>query len=1391
VPDGFHITTDAYRHFVAANGIQSRLLSVLQRVEVARPETLERAERQIAALFAAGHVPPDVASAIELAYWALLNHEASVAVRSSATAEDLPEASFAGQQETYLNVSGAEAVLRAVQKCWASLWTARAIGYRARQGIGPEGVALAVVVQVLIPAEAAGILFTANPVTGLRDEVVINAAWGLGEAVVGGQVSPDSVRVAKASGKVLARETADKQVMTVRTPTGTTQQPVPEAQRRAPVLSDAVAAELARCGAQIEQLYGRPMDIEWALAAGQIAILQARPITALPEPELPTPTTWRLPKGAYAAMRNNIVELMGEPLSPLFATLGLSAVNASLGRVLTEALGMRRVMPDEIIIAVNHYAYYNGSLGPLGLARVLFGAPRIARQMFTGAVERWTEVGRPRYFQTIAPWPAMDWRSFSAVELLGAARLLTEAAIDAYTALLSGAIPAAWISEAVFTLAYNRLIKRRDDPPAPTYLLGYDSLPIRADKALYDLALWARQHPALRDFVDQTPTHELAALGNAPPAAMPPLVWQEWQERFGDYLRQFGHTLYDLDFAHPVPADDPAPVLDALKLYLRGQGVDPHARQQESAQRRDLAVEAMRQRLTGWRRRLFDRRLAAAQKYAPLREDGLAEIGLAYPYVRQALRELGRRLAQHGVIQAADDIFWLTQGEASKAAAALDAGDPVETLTGRLPQRRAEQRAARRASPPMALPQIKVFGFDLMSLKGRRRRGRQTDLLTGVAASPGQVTGVARVLRGPEDFGQMRPGDVLVASITTPAWTPLFAMASAVVTDIGGPLSHGSIVAREYGLPAVLGTGAATRRIQSGDTVLVDGTAGKVQVRARGGAGAAGVQWLLPSPQGVYFRGSVVDLMPDPLSPLFATMGLPAIVAGVGHAGSALTKSEAVLPDDYFLTINGYAYGGFNFTARVWWWIFARMVLAYPRLLRESMPHLRNVVRPRYLEVIGDWQAREPATLAMPQLWAGIEACLTATMDYVGMIMLATTGAAAGSEGLFTQLYERLARRQGDPEAATFLMGYDTIPVQAEKSLFDLSRWCRERPALAAYLLATSSEQAAAQLKAEQPAVSVTAAEWLALRERLERHNSQFGHLVFDLDFAKPLPRDLPALMIETIKMYLRDEGVDPHERQQNSQTRREQATHDLLRRLKGLKRWGIQKALAWAQSLAQVREDALADIGLGYPLLRRQLLELGHRFAGAGVLAQAGDIFWLERADVKATTGKLAAGQTAPSFMPTIRERQAFWTKMKGVVAPPVLPQGRKRILGIGVGAFVPASEADQAAGTLRGVPTSAGRVTARARVVHGPEDFAQMRRGEVLVAATTTPAWTPLFAMAAAVVTDIGGPLSHGSIVAREYGIPAVMGTGVATRRIQSGQFITVDGTAGTVALGERATA
>ena len=849
VPDGFHVTTAAYRQFVAENNLEPSIEAALEEVDLSRPETLEVASQTISELFAAAQTPQQAASAIALAYASLENRQAggpsqqpslAVAVRSSATAEDLPEASFAGQQDTYLNVVGYGEVLKAVKRCWASLWTARAIGYRARQEIDPDRLSLAVVVQTMVPAEAAGILFTANPISGEREQAVISASWGLGESVVGGAVTPDALTVDKASGRVLDYQVADKRVMTASISdadgvyTGTEEQPVAEELREARVLADEAAAELTRLGVQIEALYSMPMDIEWARANGQMAIVQARPITALPsEPEAPVEgiTEWPMPdpKGPY--MRGSIADFMPDPLSPLFATMGVPAINAGMQETLEQQMGGRASFLGNYLTTINDYAYLYVSLGCKGWSWVLFKMlPSIPRVLRKGE-RHWREVARPQYAESVNHWRGRLPEEMTAGELLAGASQLTAAMGRYLTALQVDAIGTAAGSEGLFTAVYDKLVKRDGDPPAATLLLGADSTPIQAEKELYDLAQWCRERGEVAALILDMPSDRLAdqlgrgkvPLGNGD--------WGEFERRFQSHLKRYGHSIYDLDFAKPLPADDPLPLLEALKLFLRGEGVDPHERQRNAAERREEAIETAYSRVKGLKRRLFRWTLGWAQRFVLVREDSIFDIGLGYPVLRALLLELGRRIVESGAIAEPEDIFWLQRSEVEGAIAALDAHRIPEDLTARVAERRSTWRVYKRATPPQQLPaKGRVMGIKTDAFMAVDADEQTGDTLKGVAASPGQITAPARVLLGPEDFGQMRPGDVLVAEITTPAWTPLFAMAAGIVTDIGGPLSHGSIVAREYGIPAVLGTGVATQRIRSGQPITVDGSAGTVSM---------------------------------------------------------------------------------------------------------------------------------------------------------------------------------------------------------------------------------------------------------------------------------------------------------------------------------------------------------------------------------------------------------------------------------------------------------------------------------------------------------------------------------------------------------------------------------
>ena len=845
VPPAFVLNTAAYADFVAANHLEAGIRELAALSPQAAPQDYEDASKRIRALFTGGTMPAVIADELGAAYGRLGNGDTAVAVRSSATAEDLASASFAGQQETYLNVRGTEALAAAVTDCWASLWTARAMAYRAREGIGPDAVRLAVVIQQMVEAEAAGVMFTANPANGRRDQIVISAAWGLGESVVSGSVTTDDVVVEADTGWVLSRRTADKEVMTVYADQGTREQPVPAARRRQPVLDNQAAATLAGYGTRITDHFGAPQDIEWARAGGEFFILQSRPITALPEPTADTPDVWTVPYPNGMYFRASIVEQLPDPLSPLFADLIDGSVARSLRALMAEAVGKNVIRDDDVgLPTINGYAYYYYRTS--GMWRVMGKSLTAARALVRGkahmGVAGWREFSHPRYEQVIKDWSVTSVGELSGEELFEGVQALLDAGTVYYTAVQS-IIPIAATSEISFRAYYDKFVRRDGDPPAQTFLLGYDSEPIRAEKSLYDLVAWAREVPGLAPALLNEPTAALVESQRTgiAPDGVEQALWQEWHSRFQVHLDRFGHAVYNLDFVSPVPADDPSTLLETVKFYLRGQGNDPHERQRLSAERREDQTNQTITRLGPKRKAAFLRLLRWAQSAAPIREDALADVGLAWPLLRRILLELGQRLVDSAVIAEPADVFWLRRQElqtavdfglaapGTPAAAAITGADrPVraDAVEGRKMLWRGQAKAA----APQLLPESRWMERAFGKMMPAGSHDQLGDIIKGVGASAGRVTAPARVLRGPQDFALMMPGDVLVARITTPAWTSLFAMASAVVTDVGGPLSHSSIVAREYGIPAVLGTGVATQRITSGQRIRVDGDAGTVAI---------------------------------------------------------------------------------------------------------------------------------------------------------------------------------------------------------------------------------------------------------------------------------------------------------------------------------------------------------------------------------------------------------------------------------------------------------------------------------------------------------------------------------------------------------------------------------
>jgi pyruvate,water dikinase len=826
VPDGFHLTTAAYKEFVSQNDLQARLLSALRDADPAQPSTLETVSQRIWDLFSSSPIPAAVLQALQAAYAGLPGKQPAVAVRSSATAEDLPDLSFAGQQETFLNISGIGALQEAVRCCWASLWTARAIAYRIQHNVDQAAVALAVVVQLLIDAEAAGILFTANPINGKRDEMLINSSWGLGEAVVGGHVTPDTFVASKQTGEIKHIQVASKAVMTVRTVDGTTELAVPEMQRDLATLSAKQVTSLVQLANKIETLYGLPQDIEWCRVKNKFYILQSRPITSLP----PAPLDWprRDPKATY--MRGSLVDLLPDPLSPLFESLGIPAIMNGVFNVARTLTPIEPPFTSEYFTSINHYAYMNARLGPGYMKWIFVGMLPAFPRLLRNLIPMWRDELRPAYRQTVEQSSKISIEQQTAGQLWHSIQELVTAAMHYTASLLFATMGASAGAEAVLTGVYKKFVQRPGDPPPATLMMGYDSLPIQSEKSLYDLAQACRQDPALTEaLLSMSGNTFTDYLQNGTPDGVDLESWQAFRDQLNLHLSRFGHMIYQLDFAYPLPVNDPSPLLETLKMYLRGAGSDPHARQQRSAALREQTAQQGLSRSRGLKRWIFKKSLGIGQPMSLVREDAIADIGLGYPLLRRMFGELGRRLASAGALPAAEDIYWLLKEEIGAAVAALEAHAALADYAEFIEQRKAEWQALKKIVPPPMIPmKKKYYGFSTDIWITASEDAQTAQRLKGIPASPGKVTAPARVLNGPQDFDQMRPGEVLIAGTTTPAWTPLFAMASAVITDIGGPLSHGSIVAREYGIPAVMGTGVATRRIHSGQVITVDGDLGLV-----------------------------------------------------------------------------------------------------------------------------------------------------------------------------------------------------------------------------------------------------------------------------------------------------------------------------------------------------------------------------------------------------------------------------------------------------------------------------------------------------------------------------------------------------------------------------------
>jgi phosphohistidine swiveling domain-containing protein len=853
VPAGFCVTTAAYDLVAANAGLQTTLAALAGTRSDDMARLAELATEARSSLSEAS-VPDAIIQAIARAYGELGEGGAPVpvAVRSSATAEDLPQASFAGQQDTYLNVVGAESVLEAVLRCWASLWTDRAVSYRATNEIDPHGVRLAVVVQRMVDAAVAGVLFTANPVTGKRRQAVIDASPGLGEAVVSGAVNPDHFVANTATGEIIERRLGDKRVAIMAGSGGGTERVELAAGEDRASLSDGQVRALAKLGARVEEHYGMPQDTEWAIDDyGGTWLLQARPITTLfplpanaptDENDLRVYFSFSVAQGVYRPLTpmgiqafrlitSALATLAGHPPYNLYR--GATFFTESAGRIFVDITpvlrsrrgrglfeGAMRHMEARTVPIIRHLATdprlapVQTSTRPVLRAMLSVLVRGLIPLHVVEAIAR-PEKARARAARVVAKFrTAGDVPShFGAAECLSAAEQLL---LGGPPDVLPNVVPVFATGLAANALAGKLLggLATEDERRVAMRALPHNPT-TEMDLALWAIAKEARAGPSIASLLGETPPERLAedyANGSLPP---------KLQTSLAGFLGLYGHRgVAEIDLGLPRWSEDPTYVFGVLANYMLLE--DPQAAPDIQFGRATREAEEMVEELSRRAARKGRLRgtvvgflLGRARGLSGLRETPKFCIVLLMARARELLWTVGEELAEAGRLQSAGDIFFLSVPEAWAALAGEDMRPVVR-------DRRAvyEQEISRRHVPRLLLS-------DGTEPAAAAQAAAAEGVLRGTPASGGVVTHKARVILDPAG-ASLEPGEILVAPSTDPGWTPLFLTAGGLVMEMGGPMSHGAIVAREYGIPAVVGVPDATERIETGQRITVDGSAGEV-----------------------------------------------------------------------------------------------------------------------------------------------------------------------------------------------------------------------------------------------------------------------------------------------------------------------------------------------------------------------------------------------------------------------------------------------------------------------------------------------------------------------------------------------------------------------------------
>ncbi|RAN94713.1 Pyruvate, water dikinase [Micromonospora saelicesensis] len=833
VPAGFCVTTAAFRRIMAQTPSIDDRLDQLSRLSPDDREAIRTLSAEIRRSVEETLVPGDLAAAITGAL-ARFGEQAAYAVRSSATAEDTPTASFAGQQDTYLNVVGPEAILRHVSRCWASLFTERAVIYRLRNGIDHRRVQMAVVVQQMVFPDASGILFTADPVTGNRKVATVDASFGLGEALVSGLVNPDVFRVR--DGEVVAGTVAAKQRAVAALPGGGTREVAIDRERQEqPALTQAQVVRLVRLGRRIEAHFGRPQDIEWCLVDDDFQIVQSRPITTL----FPIPAADDQENHVYLSVGHQ--QMMTDAMRPLGLSMwqltAIAPMLAAGGRLFVDATRLLAsptsragflnmagksdpLMRDALETLIDRGDFVPTLPEGGGPARLTTGGASTSIEtdpaIVTELIER-SEASIAALRRDIAAVTGTALFDFLLEAFQEHKRVLGDPLN--MQAIMAGMEATWWLNDRLHEWLGEKNAADTLTLSAPGNVTSEMGL------ALLDVADVIRPYPEVVAFL-QDVAHDGVAHDDFLDDELPKVAGgAEARAAIEAYLDRYGmRCVGEIDITRPRWSERPGtlvPVLlDNIKLFEPGAARRRFEQGQQQAQQQAQEVLTRLRALPDGQQKADEtaRMIDRVRTFTGYREYPKYDIISRYFIYKQALLAEAERLVRAGVLTETEDVFYLTFQEFHEAARTHRVDDEL------IRQRRDAFRSYQALTPP------RVLTSDGEAITGAYRRDDvPAGALAGVPVSSGTVEGRARVILDMA-HADLEAGDILVTAHTDPSWTPLFVGIAGLVTEVGGLMTHGAVIAREYGLPAVVSVLDATRLIRDGQRIRVHGSDGYVEI---------------------------------------------------------------------------------------------------------------------------------------------------------------------------------------------------------------------------------------------------------------------------------------------------------------------------------------------------------------------------------------------------------------------------------------------------------------------------------------------------------------------------------------------------------------------------------